>query len=135
MGRISKLEDHRGNSMQSFMDPSRSRRYSLPPLLSLSYRIDGVFTILSMYHSSNLINPPPTLLDLHPSLLQPVSRVSLIMTLTAMSTKQDMKLKKSLEAHIARDGNGFYIWSSGRGIRKKQIGLRNLMRTSMTRDC
>jgi hypothetical protein len=45
-----------------------------------------------------------------------------------------MKLKKSWAASIARNGNGFYIRSSRRGIRQKQIGLRNLMRTSMTRD-
>jgi hypothetical protein len=46
-----------------------------------------------------------------------------------------MKLMKSWAARIARNGNRIYIWSSGKAIGKKQIALRNLMRTSMTRDC
>jgi hypothetical protein len=49
--------------------------------------------------------------------------------------KQDMKLKKLWAASIARNRNEFYIWLSGKDIRKKQIGLRNLMRTSITGDC
>ena len=95
--------------------PSRSRRCSRPWLFSLSYRIDGVFTMHSIYHSSNLIDLPPTLPDLNQSLLQPARRMSLVMMLMATSTKQALKLKKLLAASIPRNGNGFYIWSSGKG--------------------
>jgi hypothetical protein len=45
--------------------------------------------------------------DLHPSSLQPVSRMGLVMMLTAISMKQDMKFKTSWAASIARNRNGF----------------------------
>jgi hypothetical protein len=44
-----------------------------------------------------------------------------------------MKLSKSCAARIARNENEFYTYLSGSDIRTKQIGLRNLRRTSKTK--
>jgi hypothetical protein len=49
--------------------------------------------------------------------------------------KKGYDLRKLWAASTIRNGNELYIWSSGSGIPKKQIGLRNLMRTSTTSDC
>jgi hypothetical protein len=84
-------------------------------------------------HSSNSIDSPKIALDVHQHFL--TKHMSFVIKRVVMSTKQDLKLKISLAASITRNGNRFYIWSSGKGIRKKQIGLRNLMRSSTTRDC
>ena len=115
------------------MDHSRSRRYSRSPLLSLSYRIDGVFTIHSMYCLSNLIDLPPTLSDQYPNLLQPASRMIMIMMLMATSMTQVRKSKRLWAANTARNKREFWTWASGRAFRMKQIGPRNLMTTSRTK--
>jgi hypothetical protein len=94
-GKFSKRDGHLGNLLYSFMDPLRSQRYYRPSLSSLRYKVDGIFTIHFIYHSSHLIGSPPTLLDLHLSLLQPASRMNLVTIWIIMSTKQAMKLKKS----------------------------------------
>lgn len=126
MGRTSKLEEKLRMLMQSFMDHSRSQRCSRPPPLCFSYWIDGLFIIHSMYHPSNLIDSPPTILDLYQRNLHPLSAISMGIMSTARSTKHDMKLMMSWAASIARNGNGICVWWSGRVVRKKQIGQRNL---------
>jgi hypothetical protein len=52
-----------------------------------------------------------------------------------MNLKQVTKLRKSWAASIARNEYEFYTWLSGRDIQMKQIGLKNLRRTSKTDGC